>query len=291
MATFDAKKNKRLRELLDRPGILRIPACSDALSGVILQKLGFEAVTVSGSGTIASTLGQPDTGLATATEVIGRARQIAASIDIPVTADADTGYGNINNVRQTVRDFEAAGVSGIHLEDQTMPKKLGSMSGVTVIDADEMSEKLRVACKSRNDPNFVIIGRTDAYASLGIDEVIRRSKMYADAGADIIYAHNILNRDHLCKLTHEVTNVPLLYDVVEPQSTYTDKELEDMGFKVVFHGRANILCQAKAITELWTYYRDHGETAGYLENLMSPEEWNNLINNDREINIRQWLEE
>ena len=289
MATFDAKRNARFRELLGQPGILSIPACTDALSALILQRLGFNMITISGSGHIASMIGKPDTGLATATEVIDRARQIAQSVNIPVVADADTGYGNINNVRQTVRGFEAAGVSGIHIEDQVMPKKLGSMAGVEVIDSREMTEKIQIACKSRNDPNFVIIARTDAYAALGIDEVIHRCRLYAEAGADILYAHNILKKDHLEKLSASIRDVPLLYDVVEPYATYSDKELEDMGFKIVYHGRATVLCQAKAVTDLWTYYREHGETAGFIDRMMSPQEWSSLIDNDTELNIRDWL--
>ena len=256
---------------------------------MILQRLGFEMISISGSGHIASMIGKPDTGLATATEVIDRARQIAQSVNIPVVADADTGYGNINNVRQTIRGFEAAGVSGVHIEDQTMPKKLGSMSGVTVIDSQEMTEKIQIACKSRYDPNFVIIGRTDAYASYGIDEVIHRCRLYAAAGADVLYAHNIYGKEDMEKLTKSVKDAPLLYDVVEPHARYSDKELADMGFKLVFHGRATALCQAKAVTDLWTYYREHGETGGYIDRMMAPEEWSALIGNDAELNIRDWL--
>jgi 2-methylisocitrate lyase-like PEP mutase family enzyme len=229
-------------------------------------------------------------GIATATEIIDRARQIAAAIHIPVVADGDTGYGSITNVRQTIRGFESAGVSGVHIEDQTMPKKLGSMVGIAVVDTSEMVEKIRIACKSRRDPNFVIIGRTDAYASSGIDEVIHRCKAYGDAGADVLYAHNIVDRDHLQKLARSIRNVPLLYDVVEPKATYSDKELEELGFKIIFHGRANILYQAQAAVRLWTYYRDHGETAGCLDHMMSPEDWSALIGNEAELNIREWLD-
>jgi len=268
LPTLDQQKNATLRQLLQRPGLLRVPVCSDALSALIIQQLGFEVVSISGSGTIASMLGKPDTGLATATEIIDRGRQIASAVDIPLLADADTGYGDLGNVRRSIQGFESAGISGVHIEDQQFPKKLGSMHGVTVVDADEMVEKIRIACKSRRDPNFVVIGRTDAYAAHGIDEVIRRSKLYADAGADILYPHNIVDHDHLRKLAKAVTTAPLLHDVVEPQDTLSDAELEAMGFKVVIHGRANILCQALAIRNLWSHYKEHGETRGYLQHLM-----------------------
>jgi len=290
MATLDLQRNAKLRELLARPGLLRVPVCSDALSALVIQRLGFDAMSISGSGSIASLLGKPDTGLATATEIIDRGRQIAAAVELPVLADADTGYGAINNVRRTIQGFEAAGISGVHIEDQVMPKKLGSMAGVEVIDAAEMVEKIKIACKSRRDPNFVVIGRTDAYAAHGIDEVIRRCNLYAEAGADLLYPHNILDRNDLAKLARGVEGAPLLHDVVEPQSTLTDRELEDMGFKVVIHGRANILAQAKAVTDLWTYYRAHGETKGYLDHLMSPADWSDLIGNEAELNIRDLLD-
>jgi 2,3-dimethylmalate lyase len=287
--TMDTQRNAKFRGLLSRPGILRIPVCSDSLSAIIIQKLGFEIVSISGSGSIASFLGLPDTGLATATEIIDRARQIAAAVDIPIMADADTGYGNINNVRRTIQGFESAGVSAVHIEDQVMPKKLASMSGIAVIDSDEMIDKIRIACKSRRDPNFVVVGRTDAYTAHGLDEVIRRCNLYADAGADVLYPHNIVDRDDLSKLARAVTRAPLMHDVVEPKSTFSDQELEAMGFKVVIHGRANILCQAQAVKSLWSHYRDRGETSSYLNHLMDQDEWAALIGNDKEINIRDLL--
>jgi 2-methylisocitrate lyase-like PEP mutase family enzyme len=289
MATLDRERNAAFRQMLNRPGLLRIPVCSDALSARIIERLGFGIASISGSGSIASFLGKPDTGLATATEIIDRARQIAAAVDIPLMADADTGYGNINNIRRTIQGFEAAGISAVHIEDQVAPKQPGLLAGLAVIDADEMVEKIRIACKSRRDPNFVIVGRTDAYASHGIDEVIRRCKLYADAGADLLYPHNILDRDHLLKLTREVRNAPLLHDVVEPHSTYSDRDLEEIGFKAVIHGRANIFVQAQAAIDLWTYYRDHGETKGFIDRMISPKDWNELMGAEAEANIRALL--
>lgn len=289
MALYDQQRNARLRELLNRPGILRIAACTDALSALIIQRTGFEVVGISGSGSIAGYIGKPDTGLATATDMIARARLVAAAISLPVLADADTGYGGINNVRHTVRGFEEAGVSAVHIEDQVMPKRLGSSSGITVVDADEMVDKIRIACKSRRDPNFVVIGRTDAYGAEGLDGVIRRCRMYAEAGADLLYPHTITDPGELAKLAKAVTWAPLVHDVVEPKDTLSDKELEDMGYKVVMHGRVGALCQAKAVADLWAYYKEHGETRGYLDKLMSQEEWAELIDNDAEQNIRSLL--
>ena len=289
MATLDAERNARLRALLARPGILSVPSASDALSAMIIERVGFDVTGISGSGSIASLLGQPDTGLATATEMIDRARQIAAAVSIPVIADADTGHGAINNVRRTVQGFEAAGVSGIHIEDQVLPKKLGSTDGVAVIEPGEMVEKIRIACASRRDPNFVIIGRTDAYAQHGLDEVIRRCNAYAEAGVDVLYPHNIYDHDDLRRLAREVRTAPLLHDVVEPHDTLSDQEMAAMGFKVALHGRASILAQAHAVTALWQHYRNTGSTAGFLDRLMAPADWAELIGNAREDGIRDLL--
>jgi 2-methylisocitrate lyase-like PEP mutase family enzyme len=290
MATLDAERNRQLRTLLARPGLISIPSASDALAAMIIERAGFGVVGISGSGSIASLLGKPDTGLATATEIIDRARQIAAAVTIPVIADADTGYGAINNVRRTVQGFESAGVSGVHLEDQVMPKKLGSTAGVAVIDAAEMVAKLRIACASRRDPNFLIIGRTDAYAAHGIDEVIRRCKLYTEAGADLIYPHNIYDRAELRRLVAGLPGIPLLHDVVEPHDTLTDGELAAMGFKVAMHGRASILAQAHAQTALWRHYRATGETATLTPHLMPPADWADLIGNAAEDRIRDLLD-
>jgi 2-methylisocitrate lyase-like PEP mutase family enzyme len=289
MATLDAERNLRLRALLARPGLISVPSANDAIAAMIIERAGFEVVGISGSGSIASLLGKPDTGLATATEIIDRARQIAAAVSIPVIADADTGYGGINNVRRTVQGFEAAGVSGVHLEDQVMPKKLGSTAGVAVIDAEEMVEKIRIACASRRDPNFVIIGRTDAYASMGIEETIRRCNLYAAAGADVLYPHNIYDRSELRRLVAGVSGAPLLHDVVEPHDTLSDGEMAEMGFKVAMHGRASILAQAHAQTALWRHYRASGETASVTNQLMSPTDWADLIGNAAEDRIRDLL--
>lgn len=283
------ERSKIAREIINRPGLVQIPSCTDALSALICQKLGYEIISISGSGMIASTLGIPDTGLATATEMIARGRQIAASVHIPVFCDADTGFGNINNVRRTVKEFEIAGISGIHIEDQTLPKRFGELNGVGLVSSEEMEDKIRVACQSRTDENFIIIGRTDCYTSMGIDEVIRRSKILERAGADVIYAHNIIDREHLKKLAHSITNTPLVYDVIDARTNITDKELADMGFKIVFHGRATAMVQAKAVMDLWKHYKECGEMASQLDKMLTSKQWDDLIDIGYETGIRDWM--
>src|SRR5438105_10796446 len=178
----------RLRELLAGPDMLVVPGAYDALSARLIAQAGFPAVYMTGFGTAASVLGQPDVGLLTMSEMVSRAAALAAVVgDRPLIADADTGYGNPINVRRTVREYERAGVAAIHIEDQVWPKKCGHMEGKQVIPVDEMVQKIRAAVDARQDPDFVIISRTDANAVYGLEDALRRGRAYREAGADVIF--------------------------------------------------------------------------------------------------------
>lgn len=166
----------------------------DGLSARVAEALGFDAVYLSGSGVSAS-LGLPDVGLTTMTEMLHMARAITYVTSIPVLCDADTGYGNAINVQRAVREYERAGAAGLHLEDQEFPKKCGFFAGKRVIPADEHASKIAAACDARSDPNFVIIGRTDALAVEGWDGVMERVKLYVEAGSDIIMVDGIREGD------------------------------------------------------------------------------------------------
>ncbi|UQS24840.1 oxaloacetate decarboxylase [Amycolatopsis thermalba] len=178
---------KRLRELLAAPGPLVAPGAYDALTARLIEQAGFGVVYMTGFGTTASLIGRPDVGLLTGTEMIDNARRIVAAVDVPVIADADTGYGNALNVIRTVQAYEQAGVAGIHLEDQVSPKKCGHLSGKAVIAREEMVGKLRAAVAARRDPDFVLIARTDAAAVHGLADAIGRARAYAAAGADLLF--------------------------------------------------------------------------------------------------------
>ena len=179
----------RLRALLKRPGCIVAPGVADGLAARLVAMGGFDAVYMTGFGTSITRLGMPDVGLLTATEMIDNASRIAEASNLPVIADADTGYGNAINVMRTVRDFENAGVAAIHIEDQVSPKRCGHVAGKQVIPLEEAAGKIRAACDARRDPDFVVIARTDAVAAVGggLDEAIRRAKAYAKAGADMIF--------------------------------------------------------------------------------------------------------
>jgi 2,3-dimethylmalate lyase len=171
----------RKQELVIAPGIF------DMISAKIADRLGFECLYVTGYGAVASHLGLPDAGLATYTDMVGRVSQMVKLTRTPIIADADTGYGGLLNVRHTVEGYEAAGACALQLEDQEFPKKCGHMLGRRVIPAEEMAAKVRVAAESRSDRDFLVIARTDARTTLGLDEALRRAELYLKAGADVLF--------------------------------------------------------------------------------------------------------
>ncbi|MGH6645202.1 MAG: isocitrate lyase/PEP mutase family protein, partial [Bradyrhizobium sp.] len=177
-------KGKIFREAMKR-GMVAAPGCYDCVGARAIERAGFDAVYMTGAGTAAS-LGYPDYGIVTMTEMAENAGRIARAIKMPVIADADTGYGNLNNVVRTVRNYEAAGVQAIHLEDQVTPKKCGAMKGLALISKEEHADKIRIAVATRKSPDFLIIGRSDARIPLGLDEAIARGQAYAAAGADLV---------------------------------------------------------------------------------------------------------
>src|SRR5438105_15203501 len=207
----------RLRELLVQRDLLVAPGAYDALSARLIAQAGFPAVYMTGFGTAASVLGQPDVGLLTMSEMVSRAAAIAAVIasvagNLPLIADADTGYGNPINVRRTIHEYERAGVAGLHIEDQVWPKKCGHMEGKQVIPKDEMVQKIRAAVDARQDPEFVIIARTDANAVNSLEDALRRGKAYHEAGADVIFIEASRSMAELRSIAAAFPNVALLLD-------------------------------------------------------------------------------
>jgi 2,3-dimethylmalate lyase len=230
----------RLRELLAGPDLIVAPGAYDALSARLIAQAGFPAVYMTGFGTAASVLGQPDVGLLTMTEMVSRAAAIAAVIasvagDLPLIADADTGYGNPINVRRTIHEYERAGVAGLHIEDQVWPKKCGHMEGKQVIPMDEMVQKVRAAVEARQDPDFVIIARTDANAVHGLEDAIRRGKAYHEAGADVIFIEAPRSMTELRSIAQAFPGVPLLFNWAESGKTppLPLEEIRALGFKLV----------------------------------------------------------
>jgi 2,3-dimethylmalate lyase len=235
----------RLREMLKAPGIVAAHGAYDGFSARLIEAAGFTCVYMTGAGTAASHLGQPDLGLATMTEMATHARHLASCVSLPLIADADTGYGNVLNVVRTVREYERAGLAGLHLEDQVAPKKCGHIAGKQVIPAREFADKVRAAAEYRTDPDFVIIARTDARAVTGLDDAIERGNLYAEAGADVIFVEAPQTEDEIHRVAREV-KAPLLANMVQGGRTpgLTVGELERLGFKIVIFPA---VCMAAAV--------------------------------------------
>jgi 2-methylisocitrate lyase-like PEP mutase family enzyme len=180
------EKRTRLAQRLKQPGLVVAPGIFEMISAKIADRMGFDCLYMTGYGVVASHLGLPDAGLATYSDMVGRVAQIARMTRTPFIADGDTGYGGLLNVQHAVRGYEAAGACGIQLEDQEFPKKCGHMPGRRVIPAADMAAKVRVAVDSRSDPDFLVIARTDARTTLGLDEALRRGVAYLEAGAEVL---------------------------------------------------------------------------------------------------------
>lgn len=225
---------RRLRELLEQPGPILSPGVYDCVSVKVAERAGFPLVGISGAALTASILGYPDVGLQTMPEVVNQARNIARSVDIPVTVDADTGYGNALNVMRATREFEAAGIAGMMIEDQTFPKRCGHFEGKKVIPAEEMLVKIGAACEARRNSDFVVIARTDARAMHGLDHAIERALMYCEAGADVIFVEALLSVEEMRKVGSAVPK-PLKANLGDggktPMVHY--HQLYEMGFKII----------------------------------------------------------
>ena len=231
-------RGEQLRALIERPEILVLPGCANALQAVMIEKAGFEAAYMSGAATAANLIGMPDAGFTSMTEVVMNARYMAAAISVPLLCDSDTGYGNAVNVRRTVHEFIRAGVGGIHIEDQVFPKRCGFVSGKEIVAIDEAVGKYRAAVDARDelDPGFVIIARTDARTAVGggLDEAIARGKAYRAAGADVAYFEAPQSVDEIKAFVAEVKG-PVMATLValDPQPTWA--ELEALGVGVAFY--------------------------------------------------------
>ncbi|MCS5658242.1 MAG: isocitrate lyase/PEP mutase family protein [Dehalococcoidia bacterium] len=225
------KTTTKLRQLLASDQMVVAPFVMNALHAKIAQSVGFDAVYMTGSGTSAEK-GFPDVGMLTMTEMVGNAKYIANAVDVPVICDADTGYGNPLNVQRTVREYEAAGVAGIHIEDQLFPKKCGFFDGKQVISSEEMVHKIHAALDARTDPDFVVIARCDAYAVTGWEDTVRRCKEYSDAGADLVFVDGIKSEEDLQAYAKDLPNLHRMYN----GDLFSTQEVAALGYKLMICG-------------------------------------------------------
>ena len=272
------KKTTLLKNYILESEILVMPGAHDALSARIIEHAGFKAVTLGGYSASASLLGKPDLSLLTLTEMVDCYRRVADAVDIPLFADGDTGHGGVLNVRRTVREIEKAGVAGMFIEDQVFPKRCGHMEGKQVIDAQEMAAKIKAAVDARQDQDFMIMARTDALAVNGIDDAIRRANLYQEAGADLIFVEAPTSLEQMRRITGEVA-APCLANNIEQGKTpmLPIEQLQEIGYSVVVFPVAASYAVAKAVMDLMTELKKNGTTNGFLERMVTFEDFNNFL--------------
>ncbi|HET7403693.1 MAG TPA: isocitrate lyase/PEP mutase family protein [Usitatibacter sp.] len=258
------RASTRLRALVARGPTLYVPGCYNAMSGRVLEAVGFEAIYMTGYGTSLALTGMPDVGLATMSEMVANARYIAAAVDVPLIADADTGFGNAINVIRTVREYIAAGVAGIHLEDQVMPKRCGHVAGRLVIPLEEAVGKIRAAADARDaaDPDFVLVARTDARGASGgsLDEAIRRANAFLAAGADLAFVEGPTSADEVERICREVKG-PVFYNMTGVSPRFTLDELRAMKIAVCISPNAMLRSALGAMHDLAMAMKAEGPVA------------------------------
>jgi len=272
----------RLRELIEQPGMIVAPGVADALNARLVAAEGFQAIYMTGGGTSAVRLGMPDVGLLSMPEMVDNASRIADASGLPVVADADTGYGNALNVRRTVREYEKAGVAGVHLEDQELPKRCGHLGGKTIVSVDEMCGKIRAACDARVDADFLVIARTDALLVEGFDRALDRGRAYEAAGADMIFVESPLTIDHLTAIP-KAFKVPTLFNMASSGKTpflHRD-ELSKLGFKFGIYPNFAILSAIPAVRHFLRELRENGTVAHLVKDIATFTEWFDIVGMDQ----------
>jgi len=274
--------SEKLKSMLDQGRLVRMPCAYDGLSARIAQSVGFPAVAFSGNAVSACLLGLPDIGVMTLTENLAHAGRIARGLQIPMICDADTGYGGIMNVMRTVREFEAAGVAGIHIEDQVTPKRCGLLpQGIPVLDEAEACQKIKAAVYARTDPNFLIIARTDAKSMHGLEDAAKRARAYAHAGADAVL---VMGANTPSELRHvaDVAQAPLVVVVQEagPTTELTNEMLESVGCVFALHAGVARYAAVKALQDAFTALHQDSHTRSVRERMASFEDYNQILGMD-----------
>ena len=273
------KTTKMLREMLNSGEPFLTAGANDALSAVIAERAGFKAVTMGGYLATAVTMARPDIGLMTMTEMVTQLGHIGAVPNILVIADADNVHGNVLNVMRTIQEMENAGAAGVVLEDQVMPKRCGHMAGKKVIPMEEHIQKIRAAVYARKDPDFIIIGRTDARQAHGLDDAIARGKAYAEAGADVVFVEAEESMEELERVPKEINGVPLVVNMIEGGRTplLSKDELGKMGYQIIFYNLGSLYSQAKAIQDYCEYVIAHGSSIGFTGPMVNFDEFNSIV--------------
>ncbi|MGD0399581.1 MAG: oxaloacetate decarboxylase [Syntrophobacteraceae bacterium] len=279
----------RFRELLDKEEIIIAPAAYDVLSAKIIEKAGFPLAYLGGLGNEASDLGYPDLGLTTVTEIVRRAGNIAGVVNVPVVCDADTGFGGALNICRTVRMFETAGISGIHIEDQSFPKRCAAIRGKRLVDAEQFAKRIKTAADARKIEDFVIIARTDSKVAGGIDEAIRRLNMYIEHGADMAMVGDLYTFDQYVRLVREV-KAPLVVCAADPehfslQPDFTLDQWKKTGVKMVLYWYLPLFAAMKAVHRAVVSLKQTGSIKEIMDDLFKYKEYTNTVDLDKWLKI------
>lgn len=269
-ADLHAPRGPSLRTLLAAPGLIVAPGCYDVITARLIEHAGFSAAYLTGSGVSLSTTGLPDIGLVSLHEVLERVVQITGAVRLPLIADADTGFGNPLNVLRTVQEFERRGVAAIQLEDQEMPKKCGHEPGRRLVPVEEMVAKIEAAKFARSSPELLIVARTDARTTHGIETAIARGKRYAQAGADIVFVESPETTDEMRAICSSIP-APCLANLVEGGRTplLPQTELAQIGYRVAIYPNALTRTFARAGQELLAELKRTGTTTGMLPRMLT----------------------
>jgi 2-methylisocitrate lyase-like PEP mutase family enzyme len=268
-----------MRDVLAREGCLALPGVYDGISARMADRIGFAALYMTGYGVVASALGMADAGVATFTEMLDRVRCIAGAVSVPFIADGDTGYSGLLNVDRTVRGYAAAGAAGIQIEDQEFPKKCGHTEFRRVIPADEAVDKIRVAVDARPSRDFLIVARTDARYSEGMDAALRRAERFLEAGADILFVESPESHEELRRVAETFRGAALLANMVEGGRTpyLSTDELAGMGFKIGLYPATGFLTAARALQIAYGHLRITGIGTGSAAPMLPFSEMNSLM--------------
>jgi methylisocitrate lyase len=280
-------KSKRLRELIAKRAVM-LPGVPNAAMARQAERAGFDALYISGAGMANATAGVPDIGLLTLTEVARLAGYIARAVKIPAVVDADTGFGGSENVARTIRELEAAGLAGCHIEDQEFPKRCGHLAGKSIVDVEEMTEKIKAAVAARRDADFMIIARTDARAVEDFDRALDRAQRYVESGSDAIFPEALQSEEEFRDFASEL-NVPLLANMTEfgksPLLSFQD--LAALGYRLVIFPQSAFRVSMKASEEFLRALKESGTQKEWVDEMQTREELYNLL--DYDPNAEKWL--
>lgn len=263
---------KKLKKLMQE-GTVVLPGAFNGISARLVEEAGFRALYISGAGLANGVAAMPDVGLLTLTEVIAQASYITNAVNIPCIADGETGFGESVNVVRMVEEMERIGAAGVHIEDQILPKKCGHLSGKDLILPEDMAEKIAAAVEARNDPEFLIIARTDARGVEGFDEAVKRAVLYIDAGADVIFPEALESREEF-RLFAEKVKAPLLANMTEFGRTpyMTVKDFGEMGYRMVIFPLTAFRVMIRSVKDALGKLKAEGTQQGFLEKMLHRKE-------------------